>query len=134
MNIPILIAIILTFLAFLAHTFLGDRELKIIEPKTGEEKEIVKREKWTMARSGWHWISFDLLAATIGLAMINFSNYLQNEKQLLQILALYLFGYGVVWLIGIGISKRFPKNYLKLGQWILLWTISGCIYWGESLM
>ena len=34
MNIPILIANILTLLAFVIHTFVGDKELKIIEPKT----------------------------------------------------------------------------------------------------
>ena len=130
MNIPILIASILTLLAFFLHTFVGDRELKLIEPADANDEKYLKREKWTMARSGWHWISFDLLFATIGLGIINFTDLLDNEKQLLQILAIYFFGYGVVWLIGIAISKRFPKNYLKLGQWILLWLISGLIYVG----
>lgn len=130
MKIPILIASILTFLAFAIHTFMGDRELKIIEPENENDEKYLKREKWTMARSGWHWISFDLLFATIGLGLINFTEYLENEKLLLQILAVYFLGYGFVWLIGIAISKKFPKNYLKLGQWILLWLISGLIYWG----
>ncbi len=134
MSVYILIANILTLLACVVHTFMGDRELKIIEPQPGVDGELLKREKWTMARSGWHWISFDLLFATVGLAMINFSNYFENEKQLLQIIALYFLSYGVVWLIGIGISKRFPKNYLKLGQWILLFVISGFIYWGQVSM
>ncbi|WP_428742157.1 hypothetical protein [Tenacibaculum sp.] len=128
MNIPILIANILTLLAFLIHTFMGDKELKIIEPE--DNQTYLKREKWTMARSGWHWISFDLLFASIGLGLINFTDYLENETQLLQLLAIYFFGYGVAWLIGITISKKFPKNYLKLGQWMLLWLISGLIYWG----
>ena len=128
MNIPILLANILTLLAFFVHTFMGDRELKIIEPENDEK--YLKREKWTMARSGWHWISFDLLFATIGLGLINFTDFLASEKLLLQILAIYFLGYGIVWLIGIAISKKFPKNYLKLGQWILLWVICGLIYWG----
>ena len=41
MNIPILIANILTLLAFVIYTFVGDKELKIIEPakgKTGYKK------------------------------------------------------------------------------------------------
>lgn len=128
MNIPILIANILTLLAFLAHTFMGDKELKLIEP--GNDEKYLKQEKWTMARCGWHWISFDLLFATIGLGLINFTNFLENEKLLLQIISVYFLGYGIVWLIGIAISKKFPNNYLKLGQWILLWLISGLIYWG----
>lgn len=130
MNIPILIANILTLIAFAAHTFVGDKELKIIEPKDGKDEKYLKREKWTMARSGWHWISFDLLFASIGLGLINFTDYFENEQLLLQILAIYFLGYGIVWLIGIAISKQFPKNYLKLGQWILLWLISGLIYLG----
>lgn len=130
MNIPILIANILTLLAFIVHTFMGDRELKLIEPEDEDGANHTKQEKWTMARSGWHWISFDLLLATVGLALISFTELLDNERQLLQILAVYFLGYGIAWLIGITISRKFPKNYLKLGQWILLWIIGGLIYWG----
>ena len=128
MNIPILIANVLTLLAFIIHTFIGDKELKMIEPENDDN--YLKQEKWTMARSGWHWVSFDLLLATIGLGIINFSDILESEKLLLQILSIYFFGYGIVWIIGITISKRFPKNYLKLGQWMLLWLIGGLIFWG----
>lgn len=130
MSTPVLIANILTLLAFVIHTFIGDKELKIIEPNDEAEGKFLKREKWTMARNGWHWISLDLFLATLGLGLINFYDYLESEKLLLQILSVYFLGYGIVWLIVIVISKSFPKNYLKLGQWILLWLISGLIYWG----
>lgn len=130
MNIPVLIASILTFMAFILHTFMGDKELKLIEPDIIEDKHYTKREKWTMARSGWHWISVDLLFATIGLALVNFSDYFVNEIFILQIIAFYFASYGIAWLIGIFISKRFPMNYLKLGQWGLCWVISGLVYWG----
>lgn len=130
MNIPILLANILTLLAFLIHTFMGDRELKIIQPSNDKDNWIKKQEKWTMARCGWHWISFDLLFATIGLALINFTDYFDNEKTLLQILTVYFLGYAVVWALTIAISKQFPKNYLKLGQWILLLLIATLIKFG----
>ncbi len=130
MNIPILIANILTLLAFFVHTFMGDKELKIIQPDTGAENWSKKQENWTMARCGWHWISFDLLFASIGLGLINFTSFFRDEVILLQILTVYFFGYGIVWLITILISKQFPKNFLKLGQWILLLAISGLIFWG----
>ncbi|MCB0460189.1 MAG: hypothetical protein KDC74_09280 [Flavobacteriaceae bacterium] len=130
MNIPVLIANLLTFLAFIVHAFVGDKELKIIEPSYEKDEKFIKQEKWTMARSSWHWISFDLLFASIGLGVINFTDYFEKEKQLLEILAIYFFGYGIAWLIGITISKDFPMKFLKLGQWILLWVISGLIYWG----
>lgn len=132
MNAVILIANALTLLAFVIHTFVGDQELKVNEPVAGNDENFQKREKWTMARCGWHWVSFDLLFATIGLGLINFTNYLDNEKIVLQILTLYFFGYAVVWAFTIAISKQFPKNYLKLGQWILLLLISGLIYFGTN--
>ncbi len=130
MNTYILIANILTAFAFVLHTFVGDKELKVNKPTDYKEDNFIKIEKWTMARCGWHWISFDLLFATFGLAIINFTNYFDNENTLLQILAIYFFGYAIAWLLTICISTSFPKNYLKLGQWILLLLISGLIYSG----
>ena len=130
MNTLILIANILTLLAFFIHTFMGDKELKLIEPKNDQDEKYLKREKWTMARCGWHWISFDLLFATIGLGLINFTDFFRNEKTLLQILTVYFLGYAIFWAFTIVISKQFPKNYLKLGQWILLLVISGLIFYG----
>ena len=114
MNIPILIANILALLAFVIHTFVGDRELKIIEPAEEADENFQKRGTWTMARCGWHWISLDLLFATIGLGIINFTDYFDNENTLLKILSLYFLGYAIVWALTIAISKQFPKNYLKL--------------------
>lgn len=130
MNIPILSASILTLLAFFLHTFAGDKELKVNEPTDALENDFQKREKWTMARCGWHWISFDLLFATIGLGLINFTNYLHDEKTLLQILSIYFLGYAIVWAITVAISKQFPYNFLRLGQWMLLLVISGLLYVG----
>lgn len=132
MNIPILISNILTLLAFFIHSFMGDKELKLIEPNSAQDKNYEKQEKWTMARCGWHWISFDLLFASIGLGLINFTDFFENEKTLLEILTVYFLGYAIVWAITIVISKQFPKNYLKLGQWILLLVISGLIFYGTN--
>ena len=67
MNILILIANILTLLAFSLHTFMGDRDLKIIQPATDLIIGTEKQEKWTMARCGWHWISFDLFLQQLDL-------------------------------------------------------------------
>jgi len=52
----------------------------------------------------------DLLFAAIESGLINFTNLFQNEKLLLQILSIYFLGYGTVWIIGIGISKKNPEN------------------------
>jgi hypothetical protein len=107
MRLAILTANILTLLAFLIHTFVGDKELRVNEPNEIDDDSFHKIEKWVMARCGWHWVSFDLLFATIGLALINFTNYFDNEKTLLQILAIYFLGYAIVWALTIAISKQF---------------------------
>lgn len=130
MNIFILIANILVFLAFVVHTFVGDKELKINEPDVINEKDFIKREKWTMARCGWHWVSWDLLMASVGLFLLNFTDFFTDKITVLQILICYFLGYAFVWICTIFISKIFPKNYLKLGQWILLLLISLSLYLG----
>ncbi len=131
-NIPILLASILTLLAFIAHTFGGDIELNIIQPNSNTDNWLEKQQIWTMARCGWHWISLDLLFASIALILINFSNYFENKKTILQLLSLYFFGYATVWFIVIIISPSFSNNFLNLGQWILLLTIGGLIKFGTK--
>lgn len=126
----ILAASILTSLAFFIHTFIGDKELKLLEPEYEADKDYLKTEKWTMTRCGWHWLSFDLLLASIGLFIINFTDYFIHEKTLLQILSIYFSGYSIVWAFTIFISKPFPMNYLRLGQWMLLLVIAVLIYLG----
>ncbi|MDO4764354.1 MAG: hypothetical protein Q4A00_08255 [Flavobacteriaceae bacterium] len=130
MNIFILIANILVFLAFVIHTFMGDKELKVNEPDKPDKSYLIKIEKWTMARCGWYWISWDLLMASVGLFLLNFTNFFADKTTVLQILICYFLGYAFVWICTIFISKSFPKNYLKLGQWILLLLISLFLYLG----
>ena len=127
MNTFLLIANILTFLAFIIHTFVGDKEIRLIEPEKGIKKQAI----WTMSRCGWHWISIDLLLASIIIAMINFSNFFLHEQSILQLLTIYFAAYGFIWLFTIMISKSFPKNYLNLGQWMLLLGISALLYAGS---
>jgi hypothetical protein len=130
-SISILLANILTVVAFLAHTFAGDIELRFSHPTSGGFQWPEADQIWTMIRCGWYWVSIDLLFASIGLAVINFSNFFDNKKSILQILSFYFFGYAVVWVIVLLISNTFPGNFLKLGQWMLLLTISGLVYWGS---
>jgi len=127
MNTSLLVANLLTALAFLVHTFVGDQELKLIKPDA-DPPGYSKTEKWTMVRCGWHWISVDLLLASIGLSLLNFTSMINQKEDILRIGALYFFVYAVVWLFIVIISKQFRLNYLKLGQWALLLTISALLY------
>jgi uncharacterized membrane protein YfcA len=131
MNGFLLVANILTFLAFVIHTFVGDRELKVILPKI-DPNDFDPLEKWTMARCGWHWVSVDLLFASILLVLINFSNYFEQEQIILKLLSIYFIAYAVIWFFTILISKSFPKNFLKLGQWVLLIIIAVLLILGNN--
>ena len=129
MNTILVIANGLVFFTFILHTFGGDRAYKKTEPQTDSQTQ---REFWTMGRGAFHLVSADFLLASIGLTLINFTDYFTDEKLLLNILAIYFFAYGLGFLLTLIISKKFPKGFLKLGQWILLFFISGLIYWGAN--
>ena len=131
-NLPLLLALMLTSLAFLAHTFGGDMELLVIQPKKGIDNWDEMQQIWTMARSGWHWISIDLLFASIILALVSFTKTFKHPKTVLNLLTIYFLSYAIVWFLVILISPTFPNNFLKLGQWLLLLTISGLIYLGTK--
>lgn len=129
-NFYLIIANILTTAAFFIHTFVGDREINLLKPTQRGNFNLL--EKWTVARCGWHWISMDLFFSSVLLGIINFSDWLPQEQFTLQVLAVYFFGYGLIWIWIIFLSQKFPKNYLKLGQWGLLFAISGLIYLGSK--
>lgn len=129
-NTPVLLANLLTGLAFFAHTFAGDMEIISIQPSTGINNWAEKQQIWTMVRGCWHMVSFDLLFASIALALVNFSNFFDHKKGILQLLSFYFLGYAIVFLLVLLISTSFPGNFLKLGQWMLLATIGGLIYYG----
>ncbi len=129
MNIAILIANGLVFLTFIIHTFGGDREYKKIEP---QDNTFSNLEKWTMGRGAFHIVSADFLLASIALALINFTNYFKDEKLILSILAIYFLAYGVAFLMTLIISKKFPNSFIKLWQWLLMFSISGLIYFGTK--
>ncbi len=127
MNVALLAANALVLLTFIAHTFWGDKEYKVLEPTN---TDIDHREKWTMGRGAFHIVSADFLLAFIGLTLINFTEHVKEKSLILTLLALYFFSYGLAFLIALIISKKFKNSFLRLGQWLLLFTIAGLIYWG----
>jgi hypothetical protein len=130
MNIILIIANLLALFTFVVHTFAGDREYQKIEPEADSPERF--RIFWTMGRGAFHIVSIDFLFATIGLALINFTDYFEQTKLLLDLLALYFVGYGIAFLATLVISKKFSNIYLKMWQWLLMFAVAGLIYWGNS--
>jgi hypothetical protein len=129
MNAALLAANALVLLTFIAHTFWGDKEYKILEPIDGSTDH---REKWTMGRGAFHIVSADFLLAFIGLTLINFTEYIKEKSFILTLLSAYFFAYGLAFLLTLIISKKFTNSFFKLGQWLLLFAIAGLIYWGRE--
>ena len=93
MNIIILIAGILSLLAFLAHVFVGDREYIQLMPSPESTEKT--RDTWVQARSGWHWLSVDLLLSGLLLILIATGSFIQPASQILLLLCIYFFVTGI---------------------------------------
>ena len=119
----------MVLLTFLVHTFAGDRAYKRIEPADDNPSN---QEKWTMGRGAFHIVSADFLLASIGLTLLNFTEYFSDKKLLLNILSIYFFTYGLAFLFTLIISRKFPNSFMKLWQWLLMFVISGLIYFGSN--
>jgi sterol desaturase/sphingolipid hydroxylase (fatty acid hydroxylase superfamily) len=130
MNALLLVANVLVLLTFIAHTFGGDIELRLIEPQSEGDLAYKKQKSWLMARGAFHIVSADFLLATLGLSLVNFTDFFKDETFVLQVLSLYFFLYGIGFFIGILISKKIPHTFLTLWQWLLMLIISGLIYFG----
>ncbi len=129
MNTLLIIANALVFLTFIVHTFAGDLKYQKIEPDPESPKRL--RIFWTMGRGAFHIVSIDFLFASIGLALINFTDYFNETKLLLKLLAFYFLGYGLAFLLSLIVSKKFPNIFFKMWQWVLMLIIAGLIYGGN---
>ncbi len=128
MNIPILIAGALSLLAFLVHAILGDKEYGVLKPIEGAPSKT--KETWIQVRSGWHWVSVDLLLSSIILLLIATTEIIKARAEISFLLSIYFFICGLVWLGTVLLSKNNNKQILALGQWIFCFLMSGLIYAG----
>ncbi len=131
MNIPILIAGILSLIAFLAHAFTGDKEYRQLKPSQDSQEKL--KETWIQARSGWHWVSVDLLLTGILLIILSISNYIQAKQEVLMLLSIYFLATGIAWLGSVIISRDNDRQLFVLGQWLFCFTLSALIYYGSTI-
>jgi hypothetical protein len=127
-NIPLLIAGALSFLVLLAHAFVGDKEYKVLYPE--KDASSKQKEIWVQVRSGWHWVSVDLLLSGSVLLLMATTEIIKAKKEISLLLCVYFFTCGVVWLGTVLTSKTENKQILILGQWIFCFLMSGLIYAG----
>ncbi len=128
MNIPMVIAGALSLLAFFAHAFVGDKEYGVLKPET--EAPSKNKETWVQVRSGWHWVSVDLLLSGVVLLLMATTEIIKAKTEISLLLSIYFFVCGIVWLGTVLLSKSDNKQILVVGQWIFCFLMSGLIYAG----
>lgn len=131
MNNLILIAGILSLIAFFVHAFVGDKEYKQLKPASDCEGKV--RDTWVQVRSGWHWVSADLFLSGVLLIILAVSSCIQAKQEVLLLLCIYYFVTGVVWLSTVFLSRNNSKQLFVLGQWIFCFMMSALIYCGSSV-
>ena len=130
MNIAILIAGVLSLLAFVVHAFMGDKEHQRLKPDILSNDKI--QEIWIQGRAAWHWLSVDLLLSGILLIIISTTELIEAKSEISFLLALYFLICGLVWFGALYFSKQKNQQFLSLGQWIFCFVMSGLIYFGAG--
>ncbi len=135
MNYQIAIAGGITLIAFFAHSFIGIREALSTAPSklTAKENvanfEVVERN-WVQSICAFQMVTIDLLALSVLLFLLAFTDTLGSKKLLALGLAAFYFLWGSAWLIQLLFFKRRAKEFLLLGQWLFWFVCAGLIYWG----
>ncbi len=94
MNIPRLVAGVLTLFAFAAHVFIGDKEYRGLKPE--ETASPKNKETWIQARAGWHWVSTDLLLSGILMLLLATTDMINAKAEIALLLCVYFFACGIV--------------------------------------
>lgn len=128
MNAYLLIANLTALVSVIIHVFFGDKDIRSIEPRGEDHKRL---ENWIMARGAFHVVSVDMLMITAGLALINFTAFLDGYRTiLLTIMSIYFLLNAICFFVCVLIAKPLPKKFFRLCQWALFLIMSGLIYFG----
>ena len=129
MNFVILIAGILSLLAFFIHAIAGDQEYRRLKPPPAQETDY---QIWLQGRGGWHWISIDLLACGILLLLISASDIITAKSEILNLLGIYFLLCGLTWLGVVLFSREKNRQIFTLGQWIFCILMAALVFLGNG--
>ena len=128
MNIVWLVAGSLVLLASFIHAFVGDKEFQVLKPET--DRPAKYGETWIQSRSGWHWVSVDLVLVGILLITMSITSFINAETEIAILLCIYFLCCGMVWLATVFFSGMGISQVFRLGQWIFCFLVSGLIFLG----
>jgi hypothetical protein len=137
MNYQIAIAGFITLIAFFAHTFVGIRQALTTAPARLTEKgnvvnfEVVERN-WVQSICAFQMVTIDLLALSVLLFLLAFTDILGSKELLALGLAAFYLLWGIIWLLQLLFLKRRAKDFLLLSQWLFWFVCAGLMYWGAQ--
>lgn len=131
MNYPIIIAGIIVFMAFIAHTFVGIREAMSTRPSAYEKTPTIERN-WVQSMCAFQMVTIDLFALSILLLILGATEMLPARKEFALYTSLFLVLWGVAWFIQILVLRRSLKDYLMLSQWAFWFACAGLLFWGSQ--
>lgn len=120
MNIPLLMAGILTAITALVHSIAG--EITTVRPLVNAELQPVPKLE---LRAAFYIVTVHLFASTIMLFVLAFAA--NRDVVMGRFLAIQFFGYGVAFL-GLAVVKR--VGLFQVPQWIVFFLMAGLTYWG----
>jgi hypothetical protein len=120
LNIPLLIAGILTAIAALVHGIGG--EMSPIRPLIKTDLQQVAK---TELRAAWYMVTIHLFASAIMLFLLAVDT---NQNLLMgKFLSIQFLGYGLAFLLLAIVTKI---KVFQVPQWVLLFLIAGLTFWG----
>ncbi|WP_435101447.1 hypothetical protein [Arhodomonas sp. AD133] len=136
MNTPILIAAGIVFLAFMAHTVVGNREALSTRPSMaggahGGDPTTVERN-WVQSLCAFQMVTVDLLALSLLLFALGATDAVPAEREVAVAVSVFLALWGGAWLVQLLALRRRLTDYLLLSQWLFWFVCSGLLYWGSQ--
>ena len=121
MQTLLIIAFGLSVLAWLAHTFVGTAESwqTRIEAATP-----IFQKRWLQSFNAWHMVSVDLLAFSLLLGIVIWTDWLPAEQIWLSILGTWGIAWALTWIVSTVWIGGWRQT-LQLPQWLLIGLIGG---------
>ena len=137
MNHPILAAGVITFLAFIVHTLVGNKEALSTAPgrlgnSTGGAGFGTIERNWVQSMCAFQLVTVDLLVLSVLLFTLGATDYINPKRQIALALAVFYVLWGATWLIQLVVLKRRGQDFLILSQWLFWFVCAVLIYWGAQ--
>ena len=134
MNYPIMLAGVIVLLAFIAHTFVGNREAlstRPRKPQTGDSEEVVTIERnWVQSQCAFQLITVDLLVLSVFIFTLGATELLPARREFALTAAGFFALWGVAWVVQLLALRRRLKDYLLLSQWAFWFVCAALLFWG----